>query len=133
VKDTGLKGSIIECSDGHALNFLFPRRMAAPATPANLKQAEVRQSQNADRQALDRKLVEDRLAALAESGVAIRKKANEQGHLYDAVDAKDIADAADLPVAAIKLDKPIKEVGSFDVPVSFGEGFGKVSVRVEAE
>lgn len=133
VKDTGLKGSVIECSDGHALNFLFPRGMAVAATPTNLKQAEIRSAQVAGKRELDQKLIEDRLSALAEGSTVIRKKANDQGHLYDAVDAKDVAAATDLPVDAIKLEKPIKEVGTHEVPVSFGTGFGKVSVTVEAE
>ena len=33
----------------------------------------------------------------------------------------------------LDLEKPIKEVGEYDVPVSFGENFGTVKVVVEAE
>jgi large subunit ribosomal protein L9 len=133
VKNTGKAGAVIECSDGHALNFLIPRRLAAPATAANLKQAEARAGQEQARKELDVKLIEQRLAALAESPIVIRKKANEKGHLYDAVDVADIAKAAELPEDALKLEKPFKEVGTFEVPVSFGESFGKLSVTIEAE
>lgn len=133
VKNTGRAGTVVECSDGHAQNFLIPRGMAALATPANLKQAELRLKQEGDRKALDVKLIQERLSALAEGKTVITKKANEKGHLYDAVDAADIAKAAELPEEAIKLEKPFKEIGTYDVPVSLGESFGKISITVEAE
>ncbi|MBU2220609.1 50S ribosomal protein L9 [Patescibacteria group bacterium] len=133
VKNTGRAGAIIECASGHALNFLIPRGMAAPATPANVKQAELRNQQTKDRKELDVKLVADRIAALAEERIVILKKANEKGHLYDAVDAAEIAKATDLPVEAIKLEKPVKELGTIEEPVAVGEVFGKISIIVEAE
>ena len=133
VKNMGHKGSVHTVSDGHALNLLIPRGLAVLATAAATKRAETSASQDAQRRELDAKLVSERLFALAEGSVIIRKKANDKGHLYDAVDAKDIAEAAQLPVDAIQLEKPFKEVGTFDVPVAFGKDFGKVSVTVEAE
>lgn len=133
VKDTGRAGSIIECADGHGLNFLIPRGLAAPATAANVKQAEMRSGQALARKELDVKLVEERIAALAEERIVIRKKANEKGHLYDAVDAAEIAEATNLPVEAIRIEKPFKDLGTHDVAVSVGESFGKISIVVEAE
>ena len=133
VKNTGRAGSVVECSDGHAQNFLIPRGMAALATPTNLKQAEMRAKQDIDRKELDVKLIQDRLTALSEGKTVIVKKANEKGHLYDAVDAADIAKATELPEEAIKLEKPFKEVGTFEVPVSLGDSFGKLSISIEAE
>ncbi len=133
VKNTGRAGAVIECSDGHAQNFLIPRGLAALATPANLKQAELRIKQEGERKALDVKLIQDRLGALAEEKLVILKKANEKGHLYDAVDAGDIAKATELPESAISIEKPFKEVGTFEVPVSLGESFGKLTITVEAE
>lgn len=133
VKNTGRAGTVIECSDGHALNFLIPRGMAAPATAANLKQAEARLKQRAQTKELDAKLISDRLNALADGRIVITKKANEQGHLYDGVDAADIAAATELPEEAIKLEKPIKELGDFAVPVAMGADFGSIRVHIEAE
>ena len=133
VKDTGRAHEAVEVRDGHALNFLIPKGMAIPATPAALREAALRQKRMAEQKILSAKLVEERLAALSETPVIIRKKANEQGHLYDAVDAKDIAEAATLPVYAIRIEKPFKELGTHDVPVSVGEGFGKFQIAIEAE
>lgn len=133
VRDIGRAHSTVEVSDGHALNFLIPRKLAVPATSSALKQAQVRVKAVADRKELDVKLVEERLQALAEGAVTIHKKANEQGHLYDGVDAKEIAEAAKLPEEVIKIEKAFKELGTFEVPVSYGETFGKFTIKVEAE
>lgn len=133
VRDMGRAGAALDVADGHALNFLIPRKMAVLATPSALKRAESLAKAAAESRELGAKLVSDRLTALAEERIVIRKKANDQGHLYDGVDAKDIAEAAQLPVEAIHIEKPFKEVGEFEVPVAKGEDFGKISIVIEAE
>ncbi len=133
VRAMGRAHSVIDVSDGHALNFLIPRKLALPATPTNLKFAEGKQQQVADRRELDTKLIASRIAALSEGKVTITKKANEQGHLYDGVDASEIAAAAELPEDAVRLEKPIKELGVHEVAVALGEEFGKISVEIVAE
>lgn len=133
VRDMGRAHTTIEVSDGHALNFLIPKKLAVPASASAMKQAATRVKAVQDRKELDVKLVEERLSALAEEKVTILRKANEQGHLYDAVDAKDIAAAANLPEEVIRIEKPFKELGTFEVPVSFGEQFGKFAIEVVAE
>jgi len=133
VKDTGRAHETVEVKDGHALNFLIPMRMAVPATAGNAKQAENRKKAVTEQKMLDEKLVAERLAALAEESVMIVKKANEKGHLYDAVDAAEIAAAAKLPKEVISLEKPLKELGTFEVPVAYGENFGKISITIVAE
>jgi large subunit ribosomal protein L9 len=133
IRDMGRSGSIIEVSDGHAINFLFPRKMAVAATASNLKQAESRQKQVDEKHAVDAALIAETLQALAEIPTVIVKKANDKGHLYDAVDAADIAAATKLPEDAIRLEKPIKELGEFEIPVSYGDNFGSIKVLIEAE
>lgn len=133
VRDTGRAHAVVEVSNGHALNFLFPRKMAVPATPSALKTAEMRQKQVIDRKELDVKLVTERMVALADGITTITKKANEQGHLYDAVDAADIATATQLPEEVIKLEKPIKELGAFEIPVMGSESFGTININIVAE
>lgn len=133
VRNMGHAGTAHDVADGHALNFLIPRKLAILATPTALKQAAAAEKAGQERKELDAKLISDRLIALAEEKVVIHKKANEQGHLYDAVDAKEIAEAAQLPIDAIHIEKPFKELGTFDVPVAKGEDFGKFSISIEAE
>jgi large subunit ribosomal protein L9 len=139
VKGLGRAHSEVTTADGYALNFLIPQKFAIAATTVAKQEAETRRKQVTDRDALDTALLAQNIASLAEAKITIKMKANEKGHLYDAVGAADIAKAAkevariDLPEDAIKLEKPIKEIGTFDVPVAIGEVFGKFSITIEAE
>ena len=133
VKKMGRAHEEIEAKDGYALNFLIPQKLAVAATAHAKQQAQLRLRQAGARKEIDAALVSKRITALAEGQVIIKKKANEKGHLYDAVDVKEIAEAAQLPADSIKLEKPIKELGVFDIPVAFGDQFGKFSITIEAE
>src|SRR3989344_6021104 len=123
----------------HALNFLIPKKLAIPATPTAIKEAELRRKQVTDRVAVDSALLTQNISALAEARIVIKVKANEKGHLYDAVGESEISKAVkeqacvDLPEDAIKLEKPIKELGTFDIPVATNDTFGKFSITIEAE
>ncbi len=139
VKGIGRKHELVDISDGHALNYLIPKNLAIPATPSAMKEAELRRKKETDRMALDTALLAQNIAALAEARIVIRTKANEKGHLYDAVGKSEIREAVqkqariDLSDDAIKLPKPIKEVGIFDIPVAAEGAFGKFSITIEAE
>ncbi len=133
IKGTGRAHTEVEVKDGHALNLLIPRGMAVPATKAALAQAELRAKQVDAKRELDAKLIEERLAALTDGKIQFVKKANEQGHLYDAVDAKEIAEKAALPVDAIAIERPFKEVGTHEVPVAVGDAFGRITIEIVAE
>ncbi len=133
VKGTGKANEVVTVKDGFALNFLIARKLAVAASPSSLKQAELRQKQAIQRGELDAKLIGERLASLSEETLVFTKKANEQGHLYDAVDAKEIAEKAGIPEDAVRIEKPFKALGQFEVPVAFGEQFGKLNIEVKAE
>ncbi|HUY05602.1 MAG TPA: 50S ribosomal protein L9 [Candidatus Paceibacterota bacterium] len=139
VKGMGRAHEEVTVSDGYALNYLIPGKFAIAATAVAKQEAESRRKQVVDRDALDAALLLQNIAALAEARIVIKMKANEKGHLYDAVGEPEIAKAAkeqahiDLPEDAIKLEKPIKELGTFDIPVASAETFGKFSITIEAE
>jgi large subunit ribosomal protein L9 len=133
IKGTGRAHTAVEVKDGHALNFLIPRGLAMPATAAVLKQSEAKAAKADEQRALSAKLIEERLASLAQGKVTITKKANEQNHLYDKVDAAEIAEASGLPEDAIRIEKPFKELGTFEVPVAYGDTFGKFTLEIVAE
>jgi len=139
VKGVGRAHEVVALADGYALNFLIPKKLAILATPTAVKEAETRRKQMQDRSALDVALLAQNIASLAEARIIIKVKANEKGHLYDAVGEPEIIAAAkeqariDIPEGAIKLEKPLKELGTFDVPVAVGDIFGKFSVTIEAE
>ncbi|OGG49218.1 50S ribosomal protein L9 [Candidatus Kaiserbacteria bacterium RIFCSPLOWO2_12_FULL_52_8] len=139
VKGVGRMHESVIAADGYALNYLIPGKLAIAATPTAMKEAAFRMKQVVERKVVDAKLLEQNMASLADAKIVIKAKANEKGHLYDAVGKPELSQAAkdqahiDLPEAAIKLEKPIKELGTFDIPVSVGEIFGKFTITIEVE
>ena len=135
----GKAHEMLEVSDGHAINFLIPKKLAVAATPTSLRQAEVYKAKGAAEKEVQMQLMEQNLATLAESRIVLKMKANEQGHLYNAVDEGEILAAVktqtniELPEDVIRLEKPIKELGTYDIPVSAGKDFGRFNIVVEAE
>ena len=139
VKKVGRAHETVTVSDGHGLNFLIPNKLAVAATASAVKEAGLRLTQMKGRKEVSMKLLESNFATLAEARIVIRAKVNEKSHLYESIGATEIVEAVkrdagvEIPEDAIKLERPIKEVGTFEVPVSEGEIFGKFSVIVEAE
>lgn len=138
VKGMGRAHETIEVSDGHALNFLIPGKFAIAATAGATKTAASRKKVSAERKELDVALLKQNIASLADANIVIRAKANEKGHLYNAIGPVEISEAAkgvhiDLPEEVIKIEKPFKELGTFEVPVSAGETFGVFNITIEAE
>ncbi len=141
LKDTkgiGRAHEIIEAADGFALNYLIPKKIAVVVTAGALKVAAVRKVRTDERRALDAQLVAQNFAALAEARVVVKVRANEKGHLYDAVGESDIAAAVkekthiDLPAGAIRLEKPFKQLGEFRVPIAAGNTFGEFTLVIDA-
>ena len=128
----------VSVADGYALNYLIPAKMAVAATQGAVVTAKLRVEQAVSRKELDQKLLAQNIASLADAKLVLTMKANDKGHLYDAVGASELSKAAkeqariDLPEEVIKLEKPIKEAGTFEVPVSAGEVFGTFSVTIQA-
>ncbi len=139
VKGIGRKHEAVTTADGYALNYLTPKNLAVVATAGAVKESELRLKQVSDRKEIDAKLLTQNMISLAEAKIIIKVKANEKGHLYDAVGKSEIAQAAkeqvnvDLPEDAIKLEKPIKELGTFEIPLATADTFGKFSITIEAE
>ncbi len=139
VKGVGRAHETVEALGGYALNYLIPKKLAVFATPSAAKEAREREKQSLARKELTTKLIEQNLAVLAEAHIVIKAKANEKGHLYDAVGESEIMRAikeqarVELPEHALKLEKPIKELGTFAIAVATGDLFGTFSIFIEAD
>ncbi len=139
VKGIGRAHETVSTADGYALNYLIPKKLAIAATMGAVKTASTRVAATVARKELDHKLLAQNIASLSDARITIRMKANDKGHLYDAVAAPEISAAAkeqariDLPEEVIKLEKPLKELGVYEIPVSSGETFGKFVITISAE
>ena len=137
VANLGEAGEVVEVKTGYALNYLVPQGFASVGTPSALKQHAETLRQRAHKEA---KLVADAqaLAAKIEAiEVKLSAKVGENGKLYGAITAAQVAEA--LVAASAEVDKKnvtvpeIKEVGEFEAKVKCYKGvFANVKVVVAA-
>lgn len=137
VKTLGKEGEIVDVSDGHARNFLFPQNLAIAATEEALMKRKKKQ-QVVKRQS-QKVLIAfaDLSAKLDGHEIVLKEKINDNGTLYGAVNAQTIAKALKKEKFKIKeeminLDSPIKEPGETMVNISLPHGF-EAEVRVVVE
>jgi len=121
VPGTGRAHEIKEVAPGFCGNFLIPNKLAVVATPTALKSLEERKKRTEAESKITEDLMMKNLASLKEATVVISGKANEEGHLFAGIHAREILEALkkqlriELPEETLKLDSPIKSVGKTEV------------------
>jgi len=139
VDDLGYEGDVVDVSKGFARNFLIPKGLGLLATESNIKMIEMQRKKIEERKIRahgDAEALRDRLTA---TPINITQKAGEEGKLYGSVTSMDIAEEMEkkgLPVdrRKILLDRPIKTLGEFDVPVKIHQDvIAEIKVVVSAE
>ncbi len=139
VDSLGQAGAVVQVAPGYARNYLFPQKLAVPATPANLRQVAQETLQEQTR--LER--VQAKLQATADklSKVSITTpvKVGEDDKVFGSVTSKMIAELIqkqgfDFNHHDIALDEPLKALGQFDVEIKLGHGIsGTIKVWVVRE
>ena len=122
VERLGKRGTVHNVADGYGRNFLLPRKLAVPATDANVKQME---SQSKKLQAVEEKAEKDAGTVKEEMerlSLTISMKAGEGDVLFGSVTSADIAEQLDkhgysVDKRKIELEEPIKRLGDYQVPV----------------
>ena len=137
--DLGLEGDIVDVAKGYARNYLIPKGIALEANKQNIKLLEM-QRKKIDLNRLKAKQDAEKIKEkMAEMVVAISQKAGEEEKLYGSVTSMDIATNLEnqgivIDRRKIILDKPIKTLGEFDVPVKlYPEVTGSIKVVVTPE
>ena len=128
VESLGKAGQAIDVSPGYLRNYLLPRKLAQPATAGGLEEARRRQeaAERAAREAAER--AEENAALLAKTVLTIQHRAGEDGKLYGSVTTKEIAEAITearglrVDRKRIRLDDPIRELGTYMVEIELGGG-----------
>ena len=139
VKELGWLGDIVKVHTGYARNYLLPQGLAVVPTETNLKALAKEKAVRAEQRVLDRKRLEEAVAALEGAEAVVAAKANEQGHLFGSVSAAQIADnlrGQGFQVADdyVQLAGPIKQTGTQEITLKFAEDLTTVvNVIVVAE
>ena len=128
VDKLGESGDVIDVSPGYLRNFLVPRKLAQPATPAAIADSQ-RRRDAAERAVADAAAKAEETAALLRKTVlTISHQAGDDGRLFGSVTSQEIVDAIrdarDLPVDRhkVKLEQPIREIGTHMVEIELADG-----------
>jgi large subunit ribosomal protein L9 len=128
VESLGERGQAIDVAPGYLRNYLSPRKLAQPATPGALEEAQ-RRLEAAERAEKARAEREAQAAGLlGKTVLTIHQRAGEDGKLFGSVGAKEIVDALrdarDLRIdkRKVRLEQPLREVGTFMVEIELADG-----------
>ena len=139
VERLGWLGDVVEVSTGYARNYLLPQRLATAATEVNLKSLAKEKASRAKQRIVERKRLEQAAVSVDGAEAVIAAKANEQGHLFGSVGAREIAEnlrAQGFEVAdeMVQLAEHIKQVGTHSITLIFDKDLtATVNVVVVAE
>ena len=140
VKKLGKKDQTIEVSDGYAVNYLFPRKLAVQVTK---KSVEVLENQQEQRREEDAKMKADAQVLankLKDVTLVFKVKTGKEGKLFGAISLKQVAEELNKQYG-IDLDKrkfvdkgTLNELGFHHINVELYKGvIGQVHVQILSE
>ena len=137
--DLGLEGDIVEVAKGYGRNYLIPKGIALEASKPNIKLMEMQRKKIEVKRLKAKEDAEKIKEKMAGITITISQKAGEEDKLYGSVTTMDIASKMEaegivIDRRKINLDKPIKTLGEFDIPVKlYPEVTATVKVVVSPE
>ncbi len=128
VEDLGEAGEAVDVSPGYLRNYLVPRKLAQPATDRSLEEAQRRRAaaEKAAEEAANR--AGETAALLSKTVLTIQHRAGTDGKLYGSVTSAEIAEAINearglrVDRRKIRLDEPIREIGTYLVEIEVAGG-----------
>lgn len=140
VESLGGKGSLVSVARGYARNFLIPQKLAEVATPGKIIEFQRREEERKARDVRLAAQADEHTETLNKTVLTLSAKVGEGDRLFGSITAVDVADAIKaargfaIDKRKVRLEEPIKEVGTFMVEVEVGDGFvATVKVIVTAE
>jgi len=127
VKSLGKKGEMVNVADGHARNFLFPRKLAVEANAQALSELKNRENAAAHKLKVETDAAKEAAAKLEGQTVRLIAKAGSQGRLFGSVTAKEVAEALhkELGVQADRRKitiEDIKNYGAYEAEIKLYTG-----------
>jgi len=122
IQSLGRIGEVVKVAPGYARNYLLPKGLALTATGRNVNELDHRKrilAQKREKVRQQRLSVAEKLNQLQ---ITVKRKVVEEYKLYGSVNVAEIArilgeQGFEIDRKDIKLAQPIKELGTFPVPV----------------
>ena len=135
------EGDMVSVAPGYARNYLLPHSLAIPSSPGNQRRIASLQVQKVEREATELQHMTELRDSLKSLKLVIKVKTGEGGKkLFGSVTSGTICDElknqfdVDLDKRKVSLDKAIKEIGEYDVPLKLhADTEAELNVIVESE
>ena len=127
VKGLGKKGELVNASDGHARNFLFPKNLAVEANAQNMSELKNREQAEKYRIATETAAAKANAEKMSGKTIKLTAKAGANGKLFGSVTSKELAEKI-ADEFGIKVDKKkiscedIKQFGTYEFEVKLYTG-----------
>ena len=132
----GKKYETKEVADGYGRHLIM-QKLAEPATKEILARIQGKMATDATMKKVHTELLMKNLEALSGTTVTLKGKANEKGHLFASIHKDEVL--AELKRSAhldmhpdyVILDRPLKELGTYQIPVVIEKNRVTFTVVVE--
>jgi large subunit ribosomal protein L9 len=128
VKNLGKKYEIKEVSDGYARNYLFPNKLARPATPAFIAEIENLKRKNQEKEEALIKHLNELARKINEARIEFYLKTDKTGKIFGSVNKEMILKALrehkliTKERISVLLNEPIKQLGEYKVEIDLKKG-----------
>lgn len=140
VPNLGKTHDVVDVKSGYGRNFLLPRGLATFLTPGLEKAIVAEKVREDEKRAKIKEQVVELTKKLDGMVLQMRRKTAKSGKLYGSISKSMIAKALknehgiDLPASVIKLDQPIREIGTNKIEVELGKDLhSTLTLRIAAE
>jgi large subunit ribosomal protein L9 len=135
VPKLGKAGDIVKVKDGFARNYLLPKGLAIPANQKTIKALENQRKIILAKAERERKKAQSLAEKLTGLTLTFYRRVIEGDRIYGSISAQDIVKALEekglnLERRFVLLDEPIKQLGTYEIPIRLGPG---VEVRISVE
>ena len=138
VDHLGYKDDVVDVKRGYWRNYLRPRGLAETATAEKVRELADRMERRRAMEADNASEAQHLKELLDRTELTISALATPQGTLFGSVGGQEISRQLEttrklrLDPKKVKLDEPIKAIGTFQVPVDLGHGVS-AELKVEVE
>lgn len=132
----GKKYEVKEVANGYG-RHLIASHVAEAATPESVARIEKKMLVDASQKKVHTDLLLKNLADLSGAAITLHGKANEKGHLFASIHKEEIlaelnrATHLDMHPDYVILDRPIKALGTYEIPVVIEDKKASFTVVVE--
>jgi len=128
VKNVGRKDQTIEVSDGYAVNFLLPRRLAVQVTKKSVEVLENQQEEARENEAKAKADAQELAKKLDGITLEFKVKTGREGKLFGAISLKQVAEELEKQFKIVVdkrkfIDKgPLDVLGYYDLKIELHKG-----------